>query len=724
MRRLCILLIAVAAFGLLSRPALASVGKTDSFAAVKAVAPPPLDADPDDPAWHGALQATDFVDFTTHHRAPLATTAYLLYDANDLYVAFRCDSNGVPITARESTDNVGMGLDDDVAVSIDTSGVGARIYDFYATPRGVRYQDSTESSRYNPPWQAIAKIDGSSWTAELVIPLKDLHGSSTATPWRINFQRHVAATDEDYTWAFDSQMAQISQSQYWPTLTDVVLPRAATRPQPYLDVYGLESAGEDRDVFQQTDGSFAPQSPPTVGADFTYPFTDTLSAVGTIRPDFSNVEVDQQIIAPQEFQRFLNEYRPFFSQGASFVSPNTFNINDNDTLFYSPDIGTFDDGVKVEGTSGRDSLGALTVDGSGIDDTAYGFLQSTPDQSTQWWTNGVLAHHADGVDDSMQLGFIGLNPKTLIGGAFRVAQEWGTFVPDDVFARYELAIAGVNRQNFTGIGGYYSIGPDFDPIDGFTQINDIKGPVAIVKFAGTGAGSSDLKDWNFTSIADRYADLSGATHEADAIAVATINLKDLISLYPQFDDSELRQYDGCYPLYVGGRTLPFDSTGLGVGYKDGTDSPVDASFSSGSFALPTPDGSGVTCGSPGADASAYLQQYDVSSSHRLGQRLTASVEFGGTRERYQSAFAPDSQYLRRVSVDESLSRDADVSIGYRSISGAGGFASPGQNLSFGFHERFSNEDELYLNFGSPNATSTLNRTIVKFVWHFGGGAGT
>jgi hypothetical protein len=722
MRRYWAVFLLVLGFALPASPSLASVGKNDSFAAVKAAQPPPLDASLADPVWKAALKATNFADFTTKKPAPLATVAYLLYDSNNLYVAFRCDSTGVPITARESTDNVGMGLDDDVAVSIDTTGVGTRVYDFYATPRGVRYQDSSESNRYNPPWQASAKIDGSTWTAELIIPLKDLHGSSTAGPWRIDFQRHVAATDEDYTWAFDPAMMQIDSSQYWPALTDVVLPRAATRPQPYLDVYGLESAGEDRDIFQQTGGSFARQTPRSVGADFTYPFTDTLSAVGTVAPDFSNVEVDQQIIVPQEFQRFLSEYRPFFSQGASYVSPSVFNINDNDTLFYSPDVGTFDDGLKVEGTTGRDALGALNVSGAGFNDSAFGFLQSTPDQYTSWWANGVLANHSDGDDDAMQLGFLGLNPRNQLGAAFRVAQEWGSFVPDDVLARYELAIAGANRQTFTGVGGFYDIGPDFNPVDGFTQINDIKGPVGILKFQGTGTGASSIKDWSFTGIADRYDDLSGAAHEADAIAVATVTFKDLISLYPQFDDSELRQYDDCYPIYSGGRTLPFDQSGFGIGYKDGTDTPIDASFSSGDFGLPTPDGSGITCGSSGSDTPAFLQQYDTSTSRRIGQKLTASIEFGGTRERY-SFFPDDSQWLRRASLDESLSRDADISVGYRSISGTGGFASPGQNLSLGFHERFDSQDELYINFGSPNATTTLNRTILKFVWHFGGGAG-
>ncbi len=709
----------------LARPAAASVDRQNSFPAIKATHAPALDGDVKDPVWQSALMAKSFVDFTTRKPAPLNTVAYLLYDDTNIYVAFFCDQFGLPITAKQATNDVGSGLDDSVGISLDTSGVGSEIYDFYVTPRGVRYEDSMESSRYSPPWQAAAKINGATWTAEFVIPLKDLRAqSSGAQSWRINFQRHVAATGETYSWAFDVNMQNVGSSQYWPALTGIKLAHAAARPQAHADLYGLESIGADRDIFQQSTGAFARSTPPSVGLDFTVPFTDTLAAVGTLAPDFSNVEIDQQTIAPQEFQRFLNEYRPFFSQGASFVSPSVFNINDSDTLFYSPGIGQFDGGFKVEGTIAHDALGVLDVKGAGFDDSAYGFLNTSTDQSLSILADGVIARRTDGVDDSGQVGMIDLNPHSGFGGGFKLAQEWGTFVPDAALARDDIEIVGVNRQAYDIYGSYEDIGPYFDPIDGFTQINDIKGPIGIVKFAGAGSNGSVVQSWTFIAVGDRYFDQSGGVHEADSIANATVTFKDLISVIPFVDDGELRQYLTCYPHYSGGQTNAFDQSGVSLGYRDNTASPVDVSFSGGSFGLPPPNGGPAVCDSPGGDAvPAYLQQYTVSSSHRFGQRLTLSVETDGTRERYQS-FGDDNQWLRRVSLDESLGKQADISIGYRSISGTGGFAAPGQNFSLGLHERFANQDELYVNFGSPAANSTLNRLIAKFIFHVGGGTGT
>ena len=95
---------------------------------------------------------------------------------------------------------------------------------------------------------------------------------------------------------------------------------AAARPKPRADIYGLASIGEDRNLFQQANGTFLPMNVRAFGGDVSYPLTPTIRFVGTLNPDFSNVEIDQQTIVPQEFQRQLVEYRPFFSQGAAYIN--------------------------------------------------------------------------------------------------------------------------------------------------------------------------------------------------------------------------------------------------------------------------------------------------------------------------------------------------------------------------------------------------------------------
>jgi hypothetical protein len=92
-------------------------------------------------------------------------------------------------------------------------------------------------------------------------------------------------------------------------------------------------------------------------------------------------------------------------------------------------------------------------------------------------------------------------------------------------------------------------------------------------------------------------------------------------------------------------------------------------------------------------------------------------------ERFDNGFT-NGQLLRRIGIGESFGPDTNVSIALRSINGRGGFALPGVNLAVGLHERFHNNNELFVNFGTPAASATLDRLIVKYVLRIGGGAGT
>ena len=96
----------------------------------------------------------------------------------------------------------------------------------------------------------------------------------------------------------------------------------------------------------------------------------------------------------------------------------------------------------------------------------------------------------------------------------------------------------------------------------------------------------------------------------------------------------------------------------------------------------------------------------------------------GTRERPFDGTI-DSQWLRRISLGESLSSESNLSIAIRAINGRGGFApSTGTNAAFAYHRRFSSGNELFVDYGTPAATGTLHRFTMKYVIHVGGDAGT
>lgn len=696
-----------------------------------------------DPDWSRGKITGDrdpFEDITTRSTAPFDTEAYVLYDAHNLYVGFKIQQPKVPITATQSTNNVGFGLDDFVGIGIDTSGNGSTVYYFETTPRGTRYQQASESTRYNPVWTAAARVQNGTWRAVLTIPLNMLHRGSAATQtWRFNFVRGVAATGEHYTWAFDGTMRDASgalwpsfgDAQFWPRLAGLRLngpQRFADRARS--DVYVLGSAGADRKMFAQANGTFQSEPSRMLGADMSYALTNTIHFVATLNPDFSNVEVDQQTIAPQEFKQILAEYRPFFAQGASYlnpVSPSAGARQPNNQIFYSPSIGPFDRGMKVEGTFGQQSFGVLSfrgfdeTTGNTFDDTAYGYTHALSDQTFSYWSDGVLAHHSlAGNDSAAEIGTQFHNFHTGLNGGVDEAFESGSHVLAPGHARALSIWQILQKPNYTAFIDYQDVTPNYNPIDGFTSISDTRGFVYDLNFTGS---SRLLKSYQFDVAADRFLDTSGAVHQSDAMATLSATFKNQLSLSIGPRDGVLRSYTttapgslGCsdpsltrtaytgFPNYYCGQTDRFNQLTVKAGYRDGSPSPIDFRFSEGPF------------------GGTFLHQYSVSTSRPLGTRLSVAAQYAVTNGRTISDGTLNSQSLQLISLGETLGPDSNIALELRSITGSlvdGLTTVPGVNLALSYHAKFSSGNELYLAFGTPAATQTLNRFIFKYVVHSG-----
>jgi hypothetical protein len=736
------------ALALVPAPApAAALNGSFSFAVARAPHPLPLDPTLADPAW-AAGKVPDPIgaweNVTTRSRPELATTAYLLYDDTNLYVAFKAVQTGVPIVATQTTNDVGFGVDDFVGIGVDTSGAGSQAYYFETTPRGALYEQANENVRFRPRWSAVAKAGDGSWTAVMIIPLNVLRvphpGKQT---WRLQFVRGIAARGEHVSWVWDPIM-QDAASGTWPTFTDTRFwaagtldlgAAAAMRPKPRADIYALSSTGSDRNLFQQSNGTFLPMNARQYGGDFSFPITPTIRFVSTLNPDFSNVEIDQQTIVPQEFQRQLVEYRPFFSQGAAFINaasgPRTAAgtyVNPPNLVFYSPSVGPFDSGAKVEGTFGDQSFGVLTFHGydettnNTFSDQAYGYEHAVQGGSFIYWSDGVFANHSlAGNDTTIE---DGVEARDLANGMIYFADyafENGSWVPQG-HADFAEFFVDRHKGNFEINGGYLDISPNYNPIDGFTSNSDIRGPQFETDYTGATPG---IKNYTIFFAADRFIDDSGAVHQADTQIFLTATFKNLVSLDGVGEQvGQLRSYGipagpDCsgpiiaqssftgYPCYRDGVTQPFNLYQIPLGYRDGTPTPFDVAYSWGPF------------------GDNYVHLFSILTSRPIGHRFSLGLEYDGTYERAFSNGILDSQWLRRVSIGYNFSSDSSFSVGLRDINGLGGFATQvGNNLAVAFHQRFRKGNELYINYGSPAAGATLNRLIVKFVFHSGADEGT
>ncbi len=735
---------AALAAALCGAPAAAAVDATKSLPAVYIAQPPPFDLNT--APWTQAPLLEAFETVTTRTPARLPTFARIVFDANNVYVTIHAVQTGTPLTATQTTNNVGFGIDDYAGVGIDTTGNGQTYY-FEATPSGVRYQQASESARYNPLWTARAKRVADGWDALLIVPLNVLRaGAGTTQRWRFNIIRHIAAINENETWAYDPLMTdapnnggfpQLTDSRYWPYVEGIKIAGNASRPKPRAELFALDSIGRDRKLFEQANGSFTPEGTRNYGLDVNLPIHGSISYVGAFAPDFSNVEIDQQTIAPQEFRRNLTEYRPFFAQGANFFTPTSLvGINQGPNLvWYSPNVGPFDQGHKIEGSFGLQQIGLLNVKGAGFDDSVLGYKHVLPNRTFSYSFDAVSAHHAGGNsttspfadnDTSYDGEIAGRDLKTGFVYALDYGVERGSAIPGTTprLAYKTEDFVDVHKANYEVFLGYRGVGPMWNPIDGFTNLADLSGPIGYLNLAGNPKGGM-FKSVNLFVTADRFVDRSGAAHEADFNAVADLQLRNQLHVSAGPGFSAVRFYqNGLAPVgytvgYAGGVTVPFYFHNVTLGYRDGTPKPVDLSVQWGPF---------TTFNADGTVRPTYLSLYTLSTSRPINRRLSIGFEYDGTLETFPTAnpmvSAHDGQNLRRVSLTDSLGDESNLSVSLRSISGNGGFASPGINLAAAFHQRFSNGSELFVNYGTPAANVTVQRWIVKYLIRMGSGAGT
>jgi len=721
LRRL--LVAAVLAAAALPRAAGAvALAPADTIELHRAEAPLALDPSLADPRWSQAPLAGPLMDLGTKGLAGVSTAVSFWYDDRALYVGVRAEQKA-PVVATQATDDVGFGTDDFVGVLLDVTGNGGRTYMFVVTPRGTRYAFAGESARYKPDWEAAARATPAGWNAVLRIPYRALRLAGDGPQrWKLNLVRNVAATAEHESLAYSPLMSyqpipnwpDIGREwRWWPSVRGVTLSGAVPRPKPRAELFALESTGTDRDAFTVPSGATVRRAPRTTGADVTLPLDPTTSFVGAFSPDFSNVEVDQQTIAPQQFRRAFTEYRPFFAQGAPYINAALESYQTNlppEVLFYSPAIGSFDRGLKLVGTKNNESFGALEARGSDpqtgavFDDVAFGYRHRRPDNTFAYWIDGVNAAHSAGNDRSWEIGAFGRSLASGLVYSAMHADETGSFVAQPRDAQKNAAFIDLQKPGLEASLNWIDTGPLYAPVDGFTNIADIRGPEASVDLTRASKGGP-IKNAELYLHADRWLDRRGNVHESDADAYLTLRLRSPLAIYLNDQLGSQRTYEGDY--FSGGAhgyrdqsLVAFKTWSAGLGYGEGTPNSLRTDYQAGPF------------------GTFFLNQTTTTFTHALGS-ASLSIDYAGSREK-ANAGASDGQWLRRVSFAVPFGRDGNASIAYRDVSGRGGFATPGRDLAGSIRRRFSNGNELFVNYGTPAANTTLDRWIVKYLMRLGG----
>jgi len=701
---------------------------TDAFAASAgtAIAVPVLKTAPSmdgviDTSWHGAAKTSLDVDFQHRRAAAEPTAVYVGQENGYLDVAFEATQRE-PLVETQVTNGSSVQDDDYVAVSLSPQGIQGFSYVFYANPRGARFQTSSENTAYSPQWSAAGVKTSSGYSVTMRIPLSAIK-SAGSVAWRAQFSRYIVATDAINAWTYSSRESQVSDPTFFGVLHGMETQgRVANRPRPRIQPYLLGEAAS-----HSVGGSTS-----RIGVDASIPIASTDSFVASLHPDYSNVEVDQQTIAPTAFARQYGEVRPFFTQMAPFFDQ-WFSCNNCPTPLYTPAIPTFAQGYAFEGSQGPLTYAAYDAIGDQRSDNAQtlNYTDENEQHSLSLNLQRVGVDAPGIVDDETTLYTGYLNQSSRWGGYFNLGTDRGTFVTDPQEANYfEGGPLYVAPTTVFGIN-YQRVGAQFDPVDGYVPQTNIAGYEAFAKRIFNLSPQSMLHD--VYSLVFYTKAFNDQRQLAQTIASAQVNIdfRNLMTVHLYSSSEGL--------ITPSGEFLPFDNNGLTVGYRMGY-----ANINGSTSTTNTPSYISYT-GGPyyhgKLDAWTYL------TTLPLRRRFTLALETD--EDRYDSAYPGErgtTQWLERVSLDWQLNRYAQIDFGVRRIIGPnlpnsfqplslatpnvcssnpyypGCMVSAG-NVSLAFHF-LAAHNEFYVVYGNPNELSTYPAVFLKWIRYIGAEKGT
>jgi hypothetical protein len=318
-----------------------------------------LDGVMDEEAWNTVEFVSDFKKkFPNDIGAPKKQTEVkFLYDDKNIYFGFKVYDSGTAITKSLKRD-IGHDGMDGVGVILDPTNQQTNGFYFVLSTLNVQSEDQLSGSSsdginysWDSKWFSETKDYGNYWIAEIAIPLKSIRYDANNKNWGVNFVRIDAKNFEYSTWTristnFKSYDLGLTGLMKWETNPPVSSNNIILLP------YLTGGAVNDKALNETTTNG-------NVGFDAKIALNSSLNLDLTVNPDFSQVEVDNQVTNLTRYSIFLPERRAFFLENSDLFAG--FGIPPI-RPFYSRTIGLDKDGNKIPILFGARLSGNLSPD--------------------------------------------------------------------------------------------------------------------------------------------------------------------------------------------------------------------------------------------------------------------------------------------------------------------------------------------------------------------------
>jgi hypothetical protein len=284
-----------------------------------------VDALLDEQTWQDADVAKDFyLNFPTDTDFPVSPTEVKVsFDDNFMYFAVVCHD---PTPGDYIVESLKRDWDwrntENISIYIDpfddrTNGFSFSLSPYNVQREGLISQGVEINTEWDNKWYSEVTSYDDKWVAEIAIPFKTLRYKDNLTDWNIQFIRNDVKNNERSVWTAVPQQNRANNLAFAGRLSWIDTPPPAKNN---ISVIPYVLGSVEKDYEAGTD--YEPQG--SVGFDAKIAVSSALNLDLTVNPDFSQVEVDQQVVNLQRFELFFPEKRQFFLENSDLFAGSGF----------------------------------------------------------------------------------------------------------------------------------------------------------------------------------------------------------------------------------------------------------------------------------------------------------------------------------------------------------------------------------------------------------------
>jgi hypothetical protein len=280
-----------------------------------------IDGDLSESGWVQAKTASRFMqNFPTDSvLADSQTEVKVLFDDQFIYIAAVCQ-NAVPgkYTITSLKRDFDPDLNDAFIAFIDPFQDGINGFMFSVNPMNVQREGIISfggriSSDWDNKWYSSVKREEDKWTVEIQIPLKSIRFKENSNKWRMNFARVDLSKFQVSSWVPVPVNFDVNSLAFTGTID---FEEALKKPSVNISLIPYATGQSFKNYVAET----RTNTKGTAGLDAKVALTSSLNLDLTFNPDFSQVEVDQQVTNLERFEIFFPERRQFFLENADLFS--------------------------------------------------------------------------------------------------------------------------------------------------------------------------------------------------------------------------------------------------------------------------------------------------------------------------------------------------------------------------------------------------------------------